>query len=173
MTDVEVGVRFGRLTVKSKILGRKSNRWRWLCVCDCGNEVNLNAYKLYSGTTKSCGCFRKDRLGDLSRKHGASKTAPYTMFYDARKRARATGLPINITPEMLSVPDVCPVLGIKIFASGGVRDQRPSLDRVVPNLGYVVGNVRVISFRANRIKSDASVEEVRAVLKYMEGHHET
>ena len=41
-------------------------------------------------------------------------------------------------------------------------------DRVVPALGYVPSNIRVISFRANRIKSDASAAELRAVLEYVE-----
>ena len=49
------------------------------------------------------------------------------------------------------------------------RDRTPSLDRFVPNLGYVKGNIRVISFRANRLKSDATIDEMRQVLAYMEG----
>jgi hypothetical protein len=44
-------------------------------------------------------------------------------------------------------------------------DNSPSLDRIVPEKGYVAGNIRVISQRANRIKSNATVEELRAVLK--------
>jgi hypothetical protein len=53
--------------------------------------------------------------------------------------------------------------------SGGQtrRDNQPSLDRVIPALGYVPGNVRVISFRANRLKQDATAEEVAAILDYI------
>jgi hypothetical protein len=40
---------------------------------------------------------------------------------------------------------------------------------MVPSLGYVPGNIRVISMRANRIKTDATADELRAVLRYMEG----
>ncbi len=43
-----------------------------------------------------------------------------------------------------------------------------TLDRVVPSLGYVKGNVRVISFRANRLKNNATIDEIRAILAYME-----
>lgn len=63
-----------------------------------------------------------------------------------------------------------------------IRNQRPStaeekaalcltlgeLCRKVPALGYVKGNVFVISFRANRIKTDASVTEIAALLAYMQ-----
>ena len=47
-------------------------------------------------------------------------------------------------------------------------DNSPNLDRIFPKKGYVPGNVRVISQRANRIKSDATVEEMRAVLRDMQ-----
>lgn len=61
------------------------------------------------------------------------------------------------------------VLNLGLLLDGSRRDRKPSLDRVVPSLGYVKGNVRVISFRANRIKSDATADELRAVLSYTEG----
>lgn len=44
-----------------------------------------------------------------------------------------------------------------------------SLDRIVPSLGYVPGNVAVISHRANRIKSDATADELRAVADWLDG----
>ena len=86
----------------------------------------------------------------------------------ARKRAQAKGLPFDLTRESIDIPETCPILGITLRAgSDSSRECSPSLDRVVPELGYVEGNVRVISQRANRLKSDASVEELEAILKYM------
>lgn len=89
------------------------------------------------------------------------------MFYDARKRAISLNLPFNIEPEDIVIPEICPVLDITLSAKGS-RNNRPSLDRKIPELGYVIGNIFVISFRANRIKSDASPFELRRVLEYSE-----
>lgn len=89
------------------------------------------------------------------------------MFYDARKRALHLGIPFSIVPDDIVIPKICPVLGISLTIDGS-RDTRPSLDRIIPAKGYILENIRVISFRANRLKSDASVEEIRKILKYVE-----
>jgi len=161
---------FGRLRVirREVVFNRgRTDQARWLCRCECGSEVVLPGYWLRSGHHKSCGCYRRDRAGNVFRRHGLSKTPEYVMFYDARKRAHASGVPFSIQPEDIVIPDRCPVLGIALSRDGH-RDSSPSLDRIIPSHGYVPGNVRVISFRANRIKSDATIEELRAVLAYME-----
>jgi len=89
------------------------------------------------------------------------------MFYDARKRAMALKLPFDLDPDKISIPDKCPILGIYLTLKGG-RDSRPSLDRIIPDRGYTKANTRVISFRANRIKSDATISELRAIAEYIE-----
>lgn len=52
------GMRFGRLTVKkmARPAGRRGDATRWLCICDCGNEIEVRGYSLTGGNTKSCGC---------------------------------------------------------------------------------------------------------------------
>lgn len=69
--------------------------------------------------------------------------------------------------EDILVPDTCPILGISLKAGVRVTDASPSLDRVINELGYVRGNVRVISHKANRIKSNASLHDVLAVADYI------
>ena len=63
------------------------------------------------------------------------------------------------------MPEFCPVLGIALQPNdkAGPIDSSPSLDRIAPSLGYVPGNVRVISFRANRLRADATAAELRLV----------
>src|SRR5208337_3204730 len=88
------------------------------------------------------------------------------LLISARTRAKAKEVPFNLTIDDVIVPEFCPVLKIKIQVGHGTSrgtgksDNSPSLDRIIPALGYVKGNVQVISWKANRMKSDASTEEL-------------
>lgn len=85
-----------------------------------------------------------------------------------RHRAKKLGVPFNLTENDISIPEHCPVLGIRLQrhkGRGKHADNSPSVDRIVPELGYVAGNIRVISNRANLLKSNASVEELTLVLE--------
>lgn len=87
----------------------------------------------------------------------------------AKRRAIKRGLPCTITVGDISIPEICPVLGVEIKVSKGMcGPNSPSLDCIIPSLGYVPGNIAVISFRANTIKSDATVDEVKKVAAWME-----
>lgn len=64
----------------------------------------------------------------------------------------------------------CPLLGIELtyasYESGGNPPANyASLDRIDPSKGYVEGNVQILSFRANSIKSDATLEELKLIVK--------
>ena len=92
------------------------------------------------------------------------------MLYRAKSRAKKKGIPFDLELEDIQVPDVCPVLGIKLCLKQGKKGYHPdspSLDRIDPSLGYVKGNVQVMSARANLLKNDASVEELQAVLEFL------
>lgn len=89
-----------------------------------------------------------------------------------RCRAKANNFPFNLTVEDLVIPEVCPALNIPIHQSWGSvdveanKDNCPSVDRVIPSLGYVKHNVRIISARANRIKTNSTPEELWLVFDY-------
>jgi hypothetical protein len=87
------------------------------------------------------------------------------LFLYARSRARRLGIPFEINESDIHVPEICPVLGIKLVLNGRVknRDSSPSLDRIVPDKGYTRDNVWVISYRANRIKNDGTPDELQKI----------
>lgn len=79
----------------------------------------------------------------------------------AKNRAKLKGVPFSLTYKDIEIPTICPVLGIPLIRGGGApRDNCPSLDRIIPKLGYVCGNIMIISMRANRIKNDATPDEL-------------
>ncbi len=55
------GRRFGRLTAIRPVESGGRNGVRWLCRCDCGNEVELASEYLLRGKSKSCGCLARDK----------------------------------------------------------------------------------------------------------------
>lgn len=84
-----------------------------------------------------------------------------------KAKSKKFGLPFNLTKEDLIPPEFCPILNIKLNLDRKDSDLTPSADRLIPELGYVKGNVRMISMRANRIKSDASLKEIEQIFNYM------
>jgi hypothetical protein len=98
----------------------------------------------------------------LAKKHRAA-----AMFHDAKKRAKRDGMCFEIAREDIQIPDACPVFGTAFTHTPGRRtDSSPSLDRINNNLGYVRGNVMVVSWLANRIKSDATLDQLRTVADF-------
>lgn len=89
-----------------------------------------------------------------------------TLLRNARGRAFKKGLNVNIVEADIVIPDVCPVLGLRLEKAVGVmQDNSPSIDRIKPALGYVRGNIRVISQRANRLKCDGTAAEMKLIYK--------
>ena len=88
---------------------------------------------------------------------------PRELFLMARARAKRDGLPFTILFTDISWPTHCPLLGIELrytHQSSRPLPGSPSIDKIIPSLGYVPGNVQIISYRANRIKCDATAEEL-------------
>jgi hypothetical protein len=67
----------------------------------------------------------------------------------------------------ISIPITCPILGLPIyFNTGSVQDNSISFDRIDNSKGYSIDNLHIISYRANRLKSDATLEELRQIYEY-------
>lgn len=53
------------------------------------------------------------------------------------------------------------MLGVKMVRGGSYA---PSIDKIIPALGYVPGNVMVISLRANTLKNNATLAELQTLV---------
>lgn len=84
-----------------------------------------------------------------------------SLWERAFRRAKKRGIPFALSRTAISVPTNCPVLHIPIIPGRCRSPNSPSLDKIIPSRGYVPGNVRVISDRANRIKGDRDLEQLR------------
>jgi hypothetical protein len=75
-----------------------------------------------------------------------------------RKRSKSKDVPFNLkTSDLLPLPELCPIFKCPLdYCSGADRRFHASVDRIVPELGYVVGNVRILSFAANVAKMNGN-----------------
>lgn len=82
-------------------------------------------------------------------------------LHRVRWRARQHGIPFSITvADLPPIPERCPALGILLDRSSDDWRTGPSLDRIVPALGYVPGNVQWLSRLANTMKQDATPDQL-------------
>lgn len=90
------------------------------------------------------------------------------------QRARIKGIPFDLSREqvrqLLKETTVCPVFGMPLQRSttGRMQNDSPSFDRINPSLGYTMGNVVVISWRANHLKNDATAKELRQLADWLD-----
>lgn len=89
----------------------------------------------------------------------------------ARQRAKQKGLPFDIEVSDIVIPEFCPILGVPLARGDGRKmGNSATLDRIVNDLGYVKGNVWVISNKANIMKSNANLEELKRFGEWINHH---
>lgn len=83
-------------------------------------------------------------------------------------------VPLQVTLDyLLSIfpkDKMCPILNINMQWGNEDHASSPSIDKIVPALGYVSGNVAWISRKANALKNDATLDQLYAIVKYVEFH---
>jgi hypothetical protein len=86
------------------------------------------------------------------------------LYKSAKQRSKKEGAPFSITlPDIKAVwpkDNRCPIFGVELKGQEIPSLDSPSLDRVIPSLGYVQGNIAVISYAANRMKQDVTDPEI-------------
>ncbi len=134
------GQRYGRLIVLRRV-GRHSNGGvLWLCRCNCGRRIEASRHDLRIGDSKSCGCYRRERL----RRHGEAghaysrATKEYRSWKALRQRCRNPhnkqfhdygGRGITVCPEWNDFQ-------IFLRDMGRAPSRRHSIDRIDNNGPY-------------------------------------
>jgi hypothetical protein len=122
----------------------------------------INKEKIIKQTTKT-------------KKELALKDPVYLIFCRAKGRAKKKNITFKIDKEYLNSiypkNNMCPVLNIP-FQLGFLskikknKDYAPSLDRIIPEKGYVEGNLVIVSFVVNRVKNNVSIETLEKILDF-------
>ena len=164
------------------------DRWWVGCLCHaCGRFSEEKPYLMPMNQWKqqaerrqknpdavcSCGCLRNVKHGLATNIGNRRANWAYEIWNAAKQRAKKQGVPFDLDPvefNEMGIPDVCPVLGIPLDQNpkgkGERSDNSPSLDKFIPSLGYVKGNVHVISWKANRLKNDGTPEEWQKIAEW-------
>ena len=94
------------------------------------------------------------------------------LWSNLKQSAQKRNIPFDLTPsdiDTIGIPITCPVLGIPLyFNREKAEDNSISFDRIDSSKGYSVDNVIVISYRANKLKSDSTLEELKKIVNYYE-----
>lgn len=89
-----------------------------------------------------------------------------SMITKARQRAKKYNFEFNLSVDDIDIPEICPILEVPLqIGTKGDYEYSPSLDRIDNTKGYIKGNVRVISKKANSMKNSATMDELKTFCK--------
>ena len=98
------------------------------------------------------------------------KSTENQLYYAAKHRAKLKGLDFNLEKSDVVIPQYCPVfthLELDKKNSGNSKANSPTLDRIDNTKGYVKGNIKVISHKANSLKSSGTIPEFLKIIEYI------
>jgi hypothetical protein len=102
----------------------------------------------------------------------------YRLCAASKQRAARIGMEFSLTPEDIKIPNKCPLLGVELtnIIGQGRQQYNPSVDRIDSTKGYTPDNIWVISDLANRMKQEATREQLimfaEGILKLYKENHE-
>ena len=108
----------------------------------------------------------------MNRQSAVYRTNNYErdIFHRCKRSAQVYGYPFDLLLEDIQIPEKCPFLNIPLTRTQGHGRvwTNASIDRIVPSLGYVKGNIQIISDLANRMKQEATKEQLLIFAKNVE-----
>lgn len=144
-----------------------------ICLC-CQIDHSEAHFPIRNDRSGRLRPYCKDCAKDIQRARYAKhkREAPFKLRCSrAKSRSQHLQVPFNLTPEYLEKlwTGICPAFGIPIdLQTAKDEENAAELDRKIPHLGYVQGNVAWLSRKANRIKNNVSLTELETLIKWMQ-----
>lgn len=145
---MDIGNRFGLLTVINKVASGKYSQARWRCRCDCGKEQIAYQSNLRRGTTRSCGCLRVKLLTKHGHNAAHRRSPEYRAWHHMIQRCENKndkaykdygGRNITVHPPWHNFVNFL----FDLKATIGLRpSSKLSLDRINNDGHYEPGNIR-------------------------------
>ena len=163
--EVKEGERYGRLTIIREVepAGSSHKRVRrFLCRCDCGNEIICRLPNLKSGTTKSCGCYRKFVSSNRRDCHHLKNTRIYRIWCGMKRRCynkhnehfdRYGGRGIIVCDEWKT-----DFMNFYDWAMSNGYDDKLSIDRINNEGNYEPSNCRWANQKQQIVNSTAAIK---------------
>ena len=130
--------------------------------------IDCNQNFLKSEFYKNCSYCKK--CLNIRQKIWVKNNPEQKMLSDAKTRAKISNIEFDLKKDDIIIPEYCPVLGIKLQSNRENKKNRnnsPSLDRIDNEKGYTKENIMIISWRANKLKNNGTLEEFEAIVNYM------
>ena len=143
----------------------------------CGEWLPLNSEFFNAHKTSASGYDTSNArivaitIGDSTIQEKTKRDGSKKRTADAKNRSTKKGLPFLLEYSDIEYPTHCAVTGLELTYSlcaeedGRGRLNAASIDRIDSSLGYVPGNVRVISWIGNSMKGDLSESDFLNVIK--------
>lgn len=121
------------------------------------NKAIKRAKEYYKNNKQKVLTLRKQRYKENLQK---------ALYKSAKDRAKKKNIPFNIDIEDIIIPERCPVFGFEFEIGTKDKQKSPSLDRIIPEKGYVKGNIIVVSLKANTMKNNATLNEIKQLYNF-------
>lgn len=136
-------IRVGRLTIlhRGKNISKQPS---WVCLCDCGNELQVVASSLKSARTRSCGCLRAEISKKTMTTHGMTNSSEYSIWSAMKKRCFDVNNQDykNYGGRGITVCDRWVNSFANFYADLGAKPDGYSLDRIDVNGNYEPSNCK-------------------------------
>ena len=128
-----------------------------VCV-SCEKLLPFSMFHTHSACLFGINTICKECRAPLSKNQWKEKPLKTKILQRAKTRAVKQNIEFSITEEDIYIPEKCPVFNTAFIYNDS--DLSASIDKINPELGYIKGNIRIISNKANRMKSNASYEDL-------------